>query len=103
MSEPESDNLDLRRRRLLYRARHRGTAENDLLIGRFVARHLAEFSPADLDRLEELLETPDVVLADWLTGRLPIPPEADGEMLHRMRAAVIAGIGQGGPEEDAPR
>ncbi|HEX3994700.1 MAG TPA: succinate dehydrogenase assembly factor 2, partial [Acetobacteraceae bacterium] len=40
MSEPDQVQDDTRRRRLLYRATHRGTFENDLLIGGFVRDHL---------------------------------------------------------------
>ena len=36
MTEPALTPLDIRRRRLLYRATHRGTYENDLLIGGYV-------------------------------------------------------------------
>ena len=43
MTDPESAALDNRRRRLLFRATHRGTYENDLMIGGFVrapSRHV---------------------------------------------------------------
>ncbi len=87
--------LDARRRRLLFRATHRGTHENDLMLGGFVRAHLAAFDAAELTALEALLDLPDPDLADWLTGRQPIPPEPDmplhphvWPMLHRIRAAV---------------
>jgi antitoxin CptB len=35
-----------------------------------------------------VLELPDVELADWLTGRKPIPPEADTPMLRAIRQAA---------------
>jgi antitoxin CptB len=85
MSEPEPASLDLRRRRLLYRATHRGTYENDILLGSFVQRHIDAFRESELAALEELLEFPENDLADWLTGRQPIPPEADSPMLRRIR------------------
>jgi antitoxin CptB len=93
MSEPEHASLDTRRKRLLYRATHRGTHENDLLIGGFVAARIAALTPPDLDALEEVLEFPDVELANWLTGRKPIPPEVDSPMLRQIRHAAgeIAG------------
>ena len=43
------------------------------------------FSESELAALEALLELPENDLADWLTGRLPIPPEADTPMLRRIR------------------
>src|SRR5271168_3878682 len=75
----------LRRRRLLFRSTHRGTFENDLLIGGFVRAHLANLTDADLDALEAVMEMPDTDLADWLTGRVPIPQEKATPMLRRMR------------------
>ncbi len=84
MSEPESASRDVRRRRLLYRATHRGTYENDILLGGFVRRHIGMMSEPELDELERLLEAPENDLADWLTGREPVPPEADTPMLRRI-------------------
>jgi antitoxin CptB len=87
MTDPESAAIDTRRRRLLFRATHRGTYENDLMIGGFVRQGLAGFDSADLDDLEALLELPDPLLADWLTGRQPLPPDA-APMLRRIRGSV---------------
>ena len=90
MSEPEYALLDTRRRRLLYRANHRGTHENDILIGGFVTAGIATFDEDELDALEAILEFPDVELANWLTGRKPIPAASDSAMLRRMREAAGA-------------
>ncbi len=87
MTDSESAALDTRRRRLLFRATHRGTQENDLMIGGFVRDRLATFGAAELDELEALLELPDPQLADWLTGRTPIPPGAP-PMLLRIRNSL---------------
>jgi len=88
MNEPEHASLDARRRRLLFRATHRGTYENDILLGGFVRRHIAAFDDSEIAALEEILELPDNDLADWLTGRSPIPPEADTPLLRRIRDAA---------------
>ncbi len=90
MSQPEHAALDARRRRLLFRANHRGTHENDLLVGGFVAARIATLDEAELDALEAILELPDVELSDWLTGRRPIPTEVDSPMLRRIRDAAAA-------------
>lgn len=89
-TDPASDAppLDTRRRRILFRATHRGTHETDLLIGGFVTPRIAGFTDADLDALEELMELPDVDLADWLMGRRAIPPECDTPMLRAVLAAA---------------
>jgi antitoxin CptB len=79
--------LDQRRRRLLFRATHRGTRENDLLVGGFVAAGLDAFSDAELAALEAILELPDPLLGDWLTGRAPVPDEFP--MVRVMRDAKL--------------
>jgi len=88
MTDPTSAVLDARRRRLLYRATHCGTHENDLLFGGFVARGIAGFTEPELQSLEALLDMPDPDLADFLTGRRAIPIEADSPMLRRIKDAA---------------
>jgi antitoxin CptB len=79
--------LDGRRRRLLFRANHRGTRENDILVGGFVSARIGMFTDADIDALEAIMDLPDPLLADWLTGRAPIPPAHDAPLLRAMREA----------------
>ena len=73
---------------LLFRATHRGTYENDILLGGFVQRHLAAFDDSEIGALEQILELPDNDLADWLTGRSLIPVEVDTPLLRRIRDAA---------------
>ncbi|MGH7101675.1 MAG: succinate dehydrogenase assembly factor 2 [Acetobacteraceae bacterium] len=80
--------LDPGRRRMLYRATHRGTAECDHLLGGFVSARIAEMNQAELIELETLLALPDPDLVAWLTGRRAIPLEHDGPLLRTMRDAV---------------
>jgi antitoxin CptB len=88
MTDPALDtdqpHFDQRRRRLLFRATHRGTHELDLLIGGFVSPRLAAFTPDELTEIERLLDLPEPDLAEWLTRRQPVPPEHDHPMLRAM-------------------
>jgi antitoxin CptB len=72
--------LDLRRKRLLYRAWHRGTREADLVLGSFAEAHLAAFDSVQLARFEALLECPDADLYDWIAGRTAPPPDHDNDV-----------------------
>ncbi len=90
MTEPALTPLDIRRRRLLYRANHRGTYENDLLIGGYVSRHIGTMTESQMDALEEVMELPDADLADWLTGRRAIPADRDTPTLRAIRAFALA-------------
>lgn len=80
--------LEHRRRRLLFRATHRGTHETDLLIGGYVARHLDAMDAASVGAMEALLELPEPDLADWLMGRVAIPEGEHAALLRAIRGAA---------------
>lgn len=80
--------LDARLKRILYRARHRGMQETDLLLGRFAERRLAELSPGQLDRFEALLDQPDNDLFDWITGKRQAPSAFDHDVLAMLKASA---------------
>lgn len=50
-----SADLDPRRRRILFRAWHRGIREMDLILGQFAEAELATLSEAELDELEAIM------------------------------------------------
>jgi antitoxin CptB len=83
MSSPDPD---IRRKRLIYRAWHRGTREADLILGSFAEAHLAGFGEAQLDRFEALLEMPDAELFDWINRRTLPPPEYDNDVTRLLLA-----------------
>jgi antitoxin CptB len=80
--------LDPLRKRLMFRAHHMGTAENDLIFGRFAEAHLAGFSHAQLARFETLLEATDPDLTAWASGSRTPPPELDHDVMQMLRAFV---------------
>ena len=77
---------DDRLKRLLYRARHRGMQETDLLLGRFAERRLGEMSAVQLDRFEALLDMPDNDLFDWITAKRPVPTALDHDIMAMLQA-----------------
>ncbi len=84
--EGSRSGLDVRRRRLLFRAWHRGTREMDLLMGRFCDSELARLPDGELDDLERLMEAPDRDVFSWLTGELATPGNYDTPVFRRLRA-----------------
>ena len=90
MSASSPISLDIRRKRLRFRAWHRGTREADLLFGGFADRHVGEMDGDQLSRLEELLEVADADLYDWTIGRSPVPPEFDHDVMALLRAFRLA-------------
>ena len=75
------DDLEVRRRRLLFRCWHRGTQEIDLILGSFATSSLSGFESAQLERFEALLDCADIDLFDWITGRSTPPPAHDHDVM----------------------
>ena len=60
-------------KKLNHQSWHRGTRENDLLLGLFADEVLPTLSAAELKAYEEMLSHEDGDLFGWITGRRPIP------------------------------
>jgi antitoxin CptB len=88
-----SDGLDLRRRKLLFRAWHRGMRETDLIMGRFADQALDQLAEPELIEFERLIEVLDRDLLAWVTGEEQVPADYDTPLFRRMRAFHLSGEG----------
>ncbi|WP_417513535.1 succinate dehydrogenase assembly factor 2 [Minwuia sp.] len=79
MSDTNQD-LDVRRRKLMYRSTYTGTKETDIILSRFAERNLPTFSARQLDLYEELLAAGDPEIMAWVVRGKPVPPEFDNEV-----------------------
>jgi antitoxin CptB len=80
------DGLDARRRRIKFRAWHRGMLEMDLILGRFVDAEIARLEASELDDLEKLLEPPDQDVLGWVTGEVATPAAYDTPVFRKICA-----------------
>jgi antitoxin CptB len=85
-SSKSSDGLDPRRRRLLFRAWHRGSREMDLIVGRFADAWIERMSERELDDFERLIEMPDPDLFSLVVEPVALPASDVNELLRRLRA-----------------
>lgn len=76
MREPEIESVE-RKKRLRFRAWHRGTREMDLVLGRFVDARIDALTAAEVAELETLMEVPDPELYLWIAGTADVPPNFD--------------------------
>ena len=77
---------DARLKKLRFRAWRRGFREADLILGPFADRHVQDFTPAELDLFEALLEVPDQELYAWMVGREKPAPQFAGPLMDRIMA-----------------
>lgn len=64
---------EIRKKRILMRATHRGIKEMDVVIGGYAKRHLPDMGLAELDRLETLMDESDQDLLSWVIGQADVP------------------------------
>jgi antitoxin CptB len=69
-----TDQYEIRRRRLLYQSKRRGSKEADMVIGQFAVEFLDDMTSEELDQLESLLQESDPDLMTWVSG-LETPPD----------------------------
>jgi antitoxin CptB len=81
-----SAELDPRRRRMLFRAWHRGIREMDLIFGQFSDNELAGLADADLDEFERILAEDDNDLFKWICGEKELPERLDTPLFRRIAA-----------------
>ena len=77
---------EARLKKLKLRAWRRGFREADLILGPFADRHVQDFSDAELDWFQNLLEQPDHDLYGWILEREPTPAEFDGPLMNKLKA-----------------
>ena len=85
-STRSSADLDPRRRKVLFRAWHRGMREMDLIMGSFADDAIAGFTAAELDEFERLIEVQDRDLLGWITGEIAVPENYGTELYRRLKA-----------------
>jgi antitoxin CptB len=78
--------LEKTRKRLHFRAWHRGTKESDLILGRFADEYLAAMTEEELADFEQVLDRIDPELMDWITGREPVPANLRTPVLDKLLA-----------------
>jgi len=85
-----TDELDNRRKKLIYRAGVLGWLELDVLVGNFAARHVPTMTEAQCDSFNHILtkESPD--LFKYLSGQKPLPEELQDNEVMRMMVEYVA-------------
>jgi len=80
--------MDDYRKRVLFRAHHMGSNENDLLFGGFAERSLATLTDEQVRRFEALIAVNDADLFNWATGKVAVPAEYETDVLAMLKHYV---------------
>lgn len=94
-NDTQSDTLDLIRKKLRFRAWHRGTKEVDLIMGHFADQSLDSLGVDELEQFEALLDAPDLEVFGWIIGRDPVPTAYQNKVMEQLQNFDIsAAIGR---------
>ena len=77
---------DARLKKLKLRAWRRGFKEADLILGPFADKHVPDFTEAELDWFEALLNEADQDVYAWILERTPTPAHFDGPLMNKLKA-----------------
>ena len=84
------EDIETRRKRLIYRSWHRGTREMDLILGSFADKNVSGFSHGELDQYEEILEINDPDLYNWISGVEAAPENIMNAVLEKILKHKLA-------------
>lgn len=73
--------MDAKRKRLLFRSHHCGMKENDILLGRFADRYIAELTDEQLDVFDTLMQQVDIDVMNWILGKVSTPDEFNTDVM----------------------
>ena len=57
--------LEIFKKKLIYRSNYRGTKEMDLLLSKFVKKHISKFDETELIELDKFLDFEDEVILNY--------------------------------------
>ena len=80
------EDISVRRKKLRYRAWHRGTKEMDLVLGPYADANTEAMDEAQLDQLEALMNEEDPPLLKWVMGQEEPPENVDRAFLAKLIA-----------------
>lgn len=82
--DDQKQKIEVLRKRLLWRATHRGIREMDLIAGGFAQQRLPAMSEAELLVFADVLELPDQDLLSWATNQIEVPKELQSDLLMQL-------------------
>ena len=76
--------IEIRRKKALFRAQRRGFRELDLIFAAFADAHLARLDANHLSRFEALLSVPDWQIFGWIMGHEMVPSAYDDDVFAQL-------------------
>ncbi|NRA89067.1 MAG: succinate dehydrogenase assembly factor 2 [Rhizobiales bacterium] len=81
--------IEIYKKKLMFRAWHRGMKELDLLMGTFAQDELTNLKGDELEQFERLIDAEDNDLLNYFNGKEPVTDALAGSVFDRIKAQVF--------------
>tara|TARA_B100001750_G_C15093407_1_gene391747 strand:- start:45 stop:299 length:255 start_codon:yes stop_codon:yes gene_type:complete len=78
-------NKEILKKQIIYRSTHRGTKEMDILLGKFVKKHITKLNIEDLKNLNEIMELDDELLSQWYFDKTVVKKTLDNKISKKLK------------------
>ncbi len=82
----ENENIEKKRKRLIFRSEHRGIKEMDLILGSFARKHLADFDEVQLNMYDTIIQNNDPDLYNWILEKEEPDAEIVSDVFDKIKA-----------------
>lgn len=81
--------IEIYKKKLMFRAWHRGMKELDLLMGTFAQNELKNLQGDELAQFERLIDSEDNDLLNYFNGKQAVPDSLAGSVFERIKAQTF--------------
>ncbi len=67
------NDLETYKKKIIFKASHRGSKEMDILLGNFIKKYIELFNENELGLFNDILECDDDDIYQWIIGKKEIP------------------------------
>jgi antitoxin CptB len=83
------DDIEIHRKKLVFRAGHRGTKEMDLLLGNFAMKYIKLFDETELSMFSDILDCEDDLIYKCLLDKESTPKTIDQRVFRLLKDTAI--------------
>ena len=83
------DDIEIHRKKLVFRAGHRGTKEMDLLLGKFAMKYIKLFDETELNMFSDILDCEDDFIYKCLLDKESTPKMLDQRVFRLLKDTAI--------------
>ena len=82
-------NKEILKKQIIYRSKHRGTKEMDILLGKFVEKNIAKLDEEDLINLNEIMSLDDELLHQWYFNNIDNNKIFNNEISQKLKKFIL--------------